>query len=1407
MKRSPITARRGIALVITLIMLSVVTITAVAFLALSRRERGAVSAAGEQLDAQFFADAALNRAKAAAAARLISSGHRGSLDLFVSTNYLNPSAQPGLSFINTGNFDHLTNVSYYKNPLTQQLYNLGLAGDRALYEEMLANLFYNPRVPVFVSTNRDPRATPEFRYYLDLNRNGRFETNGLVSPTDRYGRTNGVPQPMVGDPEWVGVLQNPDLPYSGTNLFVGRIAYLVAPASRTLDINTIHNAAKTIHGSPDANGYSAYFRNQGVGSWEINLAAFLADLNTNIWGIGYSPTYRFNTNLSSSSTGLAFGDAAEVLEARRNSRALADAQSFFRRVSGNPGDTTVAARFKVDGVDMYSDGPLVTAPSQIVNGVGHDNDSATLPWIGSDFTNSFTDINQLFSSSLTLAPKLSGVWPTNNPRTSPRSTYDNYTFYRMLAQLGTDTGDARFETGLHPAYGNSRNPSGFYRRAKLNLQYAMDNPNGSQSTNAEVMSYNGLRDWTPIQWFTNAAQRLLLAQYFERPDFTNGLPFAVPDQPGYTPRIAPGVAIAGRELMTNFVNGNPNRPFQFWTNHAYSAEIHRPLQLAANIFDYQTNRSINGAGYPFMPSIFRPLIYRDNGSPNVLRLAGYEEVTSTNFGNSIWYSPDDPRLDTVIPTTFTSRGNLPVPGTTARDVGVYGVPWVVGAKKGLPGFNEGFWQSAMQVTRRLIFTKPTPQSHMNSSSESPFPGGNGEGFQAYAQYLITFTNTIGMDAWNSYTNPYPRPVRIYANNVHQFYLRTGNPTNGPVLYSAAFTNNNPPVHLAAGSWRASEYVAALNTNLSYSFLYDPYQNRLYPSLASNTVLTHVSVPLPQLSVAITNSLLFTIADEGTGRFIDFVTLQSKIIETNLFAYLGASNVGANLRYPPVANQQLDMPAFWYSNSIPIYGNLGIENQYLASLGRVGVLPNLWLDANGQPAQVGDVGKSTNGLNYFLFHTLTGTAAQQQQIKLAYEKVTAVQAGFNPSPVVVLTDRRMINDPMVHYTMDDLQPGYSVYSTSGNFSQFTLIDGTRYSPGGNGGNGGNLQFSAKILTNQIGLQKRIVSAYAPWGVVADVGYQAVAPAANPNSPAYDMAYKDPLIVNSDAWRFPTNSAESTKFANIGELGRVHRGTPWQTVYLKATPATVGNPRDRVSNAKSWMAWYGSVWNQPTNDWRLMDLFTTAINDNAARGLLGVNQTNVAAWSAVLSEVSVFDNRLGGVANANPATTPQLYFLSPNSPEVTDIVLGYTNYLGAAVPGIAGMLTNQWIAPKGRFDSLGMVLSAPTLSSQAPFLSIPPSTAQAVWRSNSTLTDELIERLPQQILSLLRSEEPRVVVYSFGQTLKPAANSLVTRPGRFYGISTNYQITGEYATKTVLRFDGPVGNLVPVVEDHRVLYPSN
>ena len=76
----------GVALVITLIMLSIITLLAVAFLATSRRERAAVTVTVDQTDAKLMADAALSRATADMIAWMQRSSNLLNYGLLLSTN-------------------------------------------------------------------------------------------------------------------------------------------------------------------------------------------------------------------------------------------------------------------------------------------------------------------------------------------------------------------------------------------------------------------------------------------------------------------------------------------------------------------------------------------------------------------------------------------------------------------------------------------------------------------------------------------------------------------------------------------------------------------------------------------------------------------------------------------------------------------------------------------------------------------------------------------------------------------------------------------------------------------------------------------------------------------------------------------------------------------------------------------------------------------------------------------------------------------------------------------------------------------------------------------------------------------------------------------------------------------------
>ncbi len=47
----------------------------------------------------------------------------------------------------------------------------------------------------------------------------------------------------IGDPEWIGVLERPDLPYGPNNPFIARYAFIALPVGNSLDLNAIHNQA------------------------------------------------------------------------------------------------------------------------------------------------------------------------------------------------------------------------------------------------------------------------------------------------------------------------------------------------------------------------------------------------------------------------------------------------------------------------------------------------------------------------------------------------------------------------------------------------------------------------------------------------------------------------------------------------------------------------------------------------------------------------------------------------------------------------------------------------------------------------------------------------------------------------------------------------------------------------------------------------------------------------------------------------------------------------------------------------------------------------------------------------------------------------------------------------------------
>ena len=284
-------------------------------------------------------------------------------------------------------------------------------------------------------------------------------------------------------------------------------------------------------------------------------------------------------------------------------------------------------------------------------------------------------------------------------------------------------------------------------------------------------------------------------------------------------------------------------------------------------------------------------------------------------------------------------------------------------------------------------------------------------------------------------------------------------------------------------------------------------------------------------------------------------------------------------------------------------------------------------------------------------------------------------------------------------------------------------------------------------------------------------------------AFDVALKDPGISRSDFWQFPTN-----RFATLGWLGRVHRGTPWQTVFLKSPGV----------DAAQWQQWTGNpnandaVNTMPVKDRDLLDLFTTALNENATRGQLPINQTNLAAWSALFGGMVALSNSTpDAVLSQFPAGAGfDPWVIDPAGANSISPVARLVN----AINDVRATNFNN------AFTSLGQILAVPELSTNSPFLNL----SSAV-QLQSGLNDAVYEWLPQQILSLVRVGEPRFVIYSYGQALHPADRSVLTS-GPFFGMCTNYQVTAEVVTRAVVRIEGAPNNPHAVIESYNVLPPD-
>jgi hypothetical protein len=706
---------------------------------------------------------------------------------------------------------------------------------------------------------------------------------------------------------------------------------------------------------------------------------------------------------------------------------------------------------------------------------------------------------------------------------------------------------------------------------------------------------------------------------------------------------------------------------------------------------------------------------------------------------------------------------------------VWGVPVVVGAKKGFPNFNKFVMQTSVQISRNLQIKKT------DYRIDPPVLT------QTNQQLYLGVSNRVALEAWNSYASTYNKSLRVIATNFTSISLTNQSggsviwPTGGAPRVSGTNISQNllswPSV--LAGS---NAYYLPIATN-SVNFISDFQVTANGGSFTNSKVYQTGTFPIPAWNLVITNRLLYVLIDtsEPFGRVIDFVNISDLTNTIDVAQSLIGDDL--NSRYADQGAPARFMAKLWDTNRIDGTTNItvptkGVDYQISVSREDPKLGSDMWDSLN--PSKPTGPQREEAVDNFLKFMEGTGAAIYNSKNQ-TIPPVNSMQTPFNPALKFDNTVVWAINDPLVHYMSADLK-------------NTTNLIQPRFHP------------TDPAPTMYL---RQLSERYRPWGGNRPPFSSGQKAGEITDESAYDFTIKDPRVRWSDDWDFPTN-----KFPSIGWLGRVHRGTPWQTIYLKA------------GINEKWFKWAGNFESHPTNDWKLADIFTASANDNAARGLLSINQTNKAAWSAVLSGIIGLRNILSDVdvkkIELFPNTFTNLFetpapVLQPNSPELLKILEdvnrtrqtgfgGVYQSLGQilAVPSLSVGYTNHFVTN-------GTVITTNQVISASPFLNVENDPNNPRLREAQRyygVTDEAVERIPRQIMSLLKLGEPRFVVYCYGQSLKPANNSLVLNApanSGLFNLCTNYQITGEIVTRTLLRVEASPDAQHPktVIESYNIL----
>lgn len=724
--------------------------------------------------------------------------------------------------------------------------------------------------------------------------------------------------------------------------------------------------------------------------------------------------------------------------------------------------------------------------------------------------------------------------------------------------------------------------------------------------------------------------------------------------------------LAGR-LLKMELNLDLHR-LQIHPTNQYTPAVHRLLQVTANLYD-----AVNPTNDAFgpLPTVFRP---RFKTEGDTVFIESYEEVVSFDPAE---LSPPPLDLNFSNAVTFVKSNSL-----------IFGVPFVLGARKRLPNFNEFTSESVVQITRKLELRKSGPGSGAMIN-------------QTNQMFIIGISNGFGAEFWNSYASNYTRPVEVAAfnwclielTNDYGFVHRTNLTAAGQIFIPSGTNDSWPgwnPSRSADGSLlvplRSNHIVIpySVYSQVSHTFMG-------FTDTFETTPTTPVRLPLPRWGLTITNRVVAFIRDSATGRLLDYVQLDRMV---------GHRAVTEEMAQSPTA---LDFAGLWATNfngSGYLSGGPGVRNQIMISA--------------GEDTQAG---QGDGWQNYGI---------QQPSGATKYQAIAKFRAFFTPNNQATFTDPKsgilysgsnsslqavapfsptwkqsvsmvlQANDPLVHYTAGDME-----------YLELSGVP-THWNP------------PSTNWTTLVNLG-RVSERYRPWGgnPFSTGGSSSIG--TDPN--AYNHTLKDPLVRSAGDWDFPEGEPPS-----LALLRRVHRGTPWQTVYLKSAV---------VSNAFAWRSWTGNrnpsdaERTVPTRDWKIAALIVSLNNTNDPRSLLSINEHDTNAWLATLD---------GIVALTNSTTDIMLDDIAPQFDPLT--LASNSSQASFLVEQIRAARSAR---PNQRFEGLDELLAVAELTTSSPFLNlgVTDESGRHVQLERG-LSDEAYERIPVQLLSRLRPDSLGAIV---------------------------------------------------------------